>query len=215
MKPIRFNTEMVRAILDNRKTVTRRVVKPQHLRVLDSPYHKEHPETPDKVLLERLCRPPYLLGDLLYVRETWCQPAAHTFWYKADSTVQNIKWRPSIHMPREAARIFLRVTDVRVERLQAETPEKIDERLCDCLMDGPICSIATDAPSCPIAMAYCFASQAVHLRNRLAAYEDTGLEPEEYKRHADAIKNLDIEHMHDLLQAEKDGRLVVLSEGSS
>ncbi len=118
MKPILFNTEMVRATLDNRKTVTRRVVKPQHLRVLDSPYHKEHPETPDKVLLERLCRPPYLLGDLLYVRETWCQPAAHTFWYKADSTVQNIKWRPSIHMPREAARIFLRVTDVRVERLQ-------------------------------------------------------------------------------------------------
>ncbi len=96
-----------------------------------------------------------------------------------------------------------------------ETPEKIDERLCDCLMDGPICSIATDAPSCPIAMAYCFASQAVHLRNRLAAYEDTGLEPEEYKRHADAIKNLDIEHMHDLLQAEKDGRLVVLPEESS
>lgn len=118
MKPILFNAEMVRATLDNRKTVTRRVVKPQHLRVLDSPYHKEHPETPDKVLLERLCRPPYLLGDLLYVRETWCQPAAHTFWYKADSTVQNIKWRPSIHMPREAARIFLRVTDVRVQRLQ-------------------------------------------------------------------------------------------------
>lgn len=122
MKPILFNTEMVRATLDNRKTVTRRVVKPQHLRVLDSPYHKEHPETPDKVLLERLCRPPYLLGDLLYVRETWCQPAAHTFWYKADSTVQNIKWRPYIHMPREAARIFLRVTDVRVERLQDISP---------------------------------------------------------------------------------------------
>lgn len=45
---------------------------------------------------------------------------------------------------------------------------------------------------------------------RLCAYEDTGLEPEEYKKHADAIKKLDIEHMHDLLQAEKDGRLVVL-----
>lgn len=45
---------------------------------------------------------------------------------------------------------------------------------------------------------------------RLAAYEDTELDPEEYKKHADAIKKLDIEHMHDLLQAEKDGRLVVL-----
>lgn len=61
---------------------------------------------------------PYQPGDILYVRETWCQPAANTYWYKADSAVQNILWRPSIHMPKEAARIFLRVTDVRVERLQ-------------------------------------------------------------------------------------------------
>lgn len=45
--------------------------------------------------------------------------------------------------------------------------------------------------------------------DRLAAHEDTGLEPEEYKKHADALKKLDIEHMHDLLQADQDGRLVV------
>lgn len=43
--------------------------------------------------------------------------------------------------------------------------------------------------------------------DRLAAYEDTGLEPEEYKKQVDALKKLDIEHMHDLLQAEKEGRL--------
>lgn len=124
MKPILCNTEMVRAILEGLKTVTRRVVKPQHLRVLDSPYHKEHPETLDKVLLERLCEPPYQLGQTLYVRETWAAwsrtygfaPEIH---YKADGeTLPGVKWRPSIHMPREAARIFLRVTDVRVERVQ-------------------------------------------------------------------------------------------------
>lgn len=50
------------------------------------------------------------------------------------------------------------------DEVLAETPEEIDQRLCDCMMDSPIC---------PIAMAYCFASQAVHLRSRLKAHEDT------------------------------------------
>lgn len=54
---------------------------------------------------------------------------------------------------------------------------------------------------------HCSSGDAAKL---LAAYEETGLEPEEYKKHADALKKLDIEHMHDLLLAEHDGRLVVL-----
>lgn len=145
MKPILFNTDMVRAILDGRKTVTRRVVKPQHLRVLNSQYHKDHPETPENVLLEQLCEPPYQPGGILYVRETWYYETfyeeawgdegeklpsgryAHRYVYKADNPdypVMPGKWHPSIHMPREAARIFLRVTDVRVERLQDITPEQ-------------------------------------------------------------------------------------------
>ena len=49
------------------------------------------------------------------------------------------------------------------DEVLTETPEEIDERLCDCMMDGPIC---------PIALAYCFASQAVHMRSRLKKYED-------------------------------------------
>lgn len=49
------------------------------------------------------------------------------------------------------------------DEVLTETPEEIDERLCDCMMDGPIC---------PIALAYCFASQAVHMRGRLKKYED-------------------------------------------
>lgn len=123
MKPILFNTEMVRAILDDRKSVTRRVVKPGHLRVLDSQYHKEHPEVPDKTLREKLCLPPYQPGDTLWVRETWCDapdddPQYRDFLYLADYDGTPTKWRPSIHMPKEAARLFLRVTGVRVERLQ-------------------------------------------------------------------------------------------------
>lgn len=130
MKPILFNTEMVRSILEGRKTVTRRVVMPKHLRVLDSPYHKEHPEVPDKTLLKKLCLPPYQPGDTLWVRETWCKADGH-YMYRAfpgigmepekqDAAMREmgLKWCPSIHMPKEAARIFLRVTRVRVERLK-------------------------------------------------------------------------------------------------
>lgn len=122
MKPMLMNTEMVKAILAGRKTVTRRLIKERHLRVLDSPYHKEHSEVPDKVLLEKLCESPYQPGDVLYVRETWCKGSlnggADQYFYKADDNDFHCQWRPSIHMPKEAARIFLRVTGVRVERLQ-------------------------------------------------------------------------------------------------
>lgn len=122
MKPMLMNTEMVKAILAGRKTQTRRLIKERHLRVLDSPYHKEHSEVPDKVLLEKLCESPYQPGDVLYVRETWCKGSlnggAEQYFYRADDNDFHCQWRPSIYMPKEVARIFLRVTGVRVERLQ-------------------------------------------------------------------------------------------------
>lgn len=116
MKPILFNAEMVRAILDGRKTVTRRkVLLPNYGYFIHEPPR---------------CVPPYRAGDILYVRETFAQVAAHTYWYRADSPVQNILWRPSIHMPKEAARIFLRVTAVRVERLREITVEDAAKEGC-------------------------------------------------------------------------------------
>ena len=120
MKPILFNTEMVRAILDGRKTVTRRVVKPQ-------PESRPTPMKKDSCWpgcfaiqgTAKVIRPPYQPGDTLWVRETWAKSMAGTFMYQADDKAIMVeRWRPSIHMPREAARLFLRVTDVRVERLQ-------------------------------------------------------------------------------------------------
>lgn len=115
MKPILFNAEMLRAILDGRKTVTRRVVNCKHLRGLEN-------LTAEKI--QRACIAPCSIGDILYVRETWGYDK--NMWiYRADFSDEDLekiacitKWHPSIHMPREAARIFLRVTDVRVERLQ-------------------------------------------------------------------------------------------------
>lgn len=131
VKPILFNTDMVRAILDGRKTVTRRLIKHNVDAVLNSPYHMEHPEIEDKQIISKLCRPPYQTGDILYVRETWCalpvNEAGHmrghsVYYYKADRDLRPEGWRgnwhPSIHMPKEAARIWLKVTDVRVERLK-------------------------------------------------------------------------------------------------
>ena len=121
IKPILFNTEMVRAILDGRKSCTRRIVKHDVEAILNSPYHKEHPEVEDEQIISKLCIPPYQPGDILYVRETFIQAAANIFWYKADDKLwmsKDLLWKPSIHMPKKAARIWLKVTDVRVELLQ-------------------------------------------------------------------------------------------------
>lgn len=141
MKPILFNTDMVRAILEGRKTVTRRVVRLKELdEVLSSPVRKENPDVPDSRFIECLCTAPYEAGDILWVRETWCESLgwAGIYFYRAYAGPRDEmkeyahsfnRWRPNIHMPREAARIFLRVTDVRVERLQ-------DMRLKDCKKEG-------------------------------------------------------------------------------
>lgn len=127
IKPILFNTEMVRAILDGRKSCTRRIVKHDVEAILNSPYHKEHPEVEDEQIISKLCIPPYQPGDILYVRETFIQAAANIFWYKADDKLwmsKDLLWKPSIHMPKKVARIWLKVTDVRVERLQEITEEQ-------------------------------------------------------------------------------------------
>lgn len=117
--PILFNMKMVRAILDGRKSCTRRIIKPQpqgYFEVSEEPLYIY--DTDGK---QGKITPPYQLGDILYVRETFIQAAAHIFWYKADDKPwmsKDLLWKPSIHMPKEAARIWLKVTDVRVERLQ-------------------------------------------------------------------------------------------------
>lgn len=128
-KPILFNTEMVRAILGGRKTCTRRLIKHNVDAMLNSPYHKEHPEVEDKQIISKLCLPPYQPGDVLYVRETWSEWTGG-YVYKAWSSpfpqagaYLGEKWHPSIHMPKDAARIWLKVTEVRVERLQDITED--------------------------------------------------------------------------------------------
>ena len=133
MKPILFNTDMVRAILKGRKTVTRRVIKDKDI---INAWDCESDGTPIAFIEQETgdSHPPafpcqYQPGDILYVRETW-NYNNFGWHYRADWPDDNCpdmsiddKWRPSIHMPKEAARLFLRVTDVRVERLQEITSQ--------------------------------------------------------------------------------------------
>ena len=139
IKSILSNTEMVRAILDGRKSCTRRLVKPQPDEKHTYPLGFVTDSTEKKDVgcfgfsineyggSIQYAKPQYQPGDILYVRETW-KKAPNGYYYYEDWQRNDIadvtKWKPSIHMPKEAARIWLRVTDVRVERLQEITEEQ-------------------------------------------------------------------------------------------
>ena len=145
IKPILFNTEMVRAILDGRKTCTRRILKgaipfdekAEYWNVL------KKGEWSGPICVEYFIKQgsPYQPGDILYVRETWhkytklvgkgegCHLEEH-YGYKAsiaNSEDAEEPWKPSIHMPKKAARIWLKVTNVSVERLQEITEAQTEE----------------------------------------------------------------------------------------
>ena len=187
IKPILFNTEMVRAILDGRKTCTRRVIKPQPQSRLCYTYagsHKscigkwtypnrgahefwgEEYKLPENIKDEELSKqwnPPYQTDDILYVRETWQCWRAHRYEATADirfraggddvrlqfangntDSINRLdydtfihkwfshygEWKQSLFMPKEAARIWLKVTDVRVERLQDMTDDDAEAEGC-------------------------------------------------------------------------------------
>lgn len=151
IKPILFNTEMVRAILDGRKTCTRRLV-----RFLPGENPQWTGYIRDGLMLYNgrnehcIIKAPYQPGDILYVRETWehfecwnCEgdergncpnepqksvldKTCGCYMYRATNEIRgDARWHPSIHMPKEAARIWLKITDVKAERLQDITLEQI------------------------------------------------------------------------------------------
>lgn len=163
--PILFNTEMAVAILEGRKSCTRRICKDANeLTVPDMDFYDSDKRTyavhnfadlnhtEQLSTAERTC--PICPGDILYVRETWCDDRQFThdstpgrYFYKA-SEDGNFKWKPSIFMPKEAARIWLKVTNVRVERLQEITKD-------ECIKEGIYpsncrnCNSAFECDICP------------------------------------------------------------------
>ena len=138
-RPILFNAEPARAILEGRKTVTRRdpFQTPPDYDVLKGHYR----DSKGRLCAVFQCRKDltteavyarYDRGDILWVRETWSpvlvRPKRYIYKVDAERGIGEgvglpIKWHPSIHMPKEAARIFLKVTDVHAERLQEITAE--------------------------------------------------------------------------------------------
>ena len=145
IKPILFSTEMVRAILEGRKTVTRRdpFQTPPDYDVLKGHYR----DSKGRLCAVFQCRKDltteavyarYDRGDILWVRETWSpvlvRPKRYIYKVDAERGIGEgvglpIKWHPSIHMPKEATRLFLRVAGVRVEKLR-------DMVLGDVLVEG-------------------------------------------------------------------------------
>ncbi len=120
-RPILFSTEMVQAILAGRKTQTRRVVKPQPIEGLEHVSGDLFFDKHTSGILPKSFKCPYgKKGDVLWVREAFCynddDGYSSEFSYKADHPTAK-GWKPSIHMPKDAARIWLRIKDVRVERL--------------------------------------------------------------------------------------------------
>jgi len=123
-KPILFSTEMVKAILRGQKTMTRREVKGSFLTILNNDW-----PTGENVVSKGLFSPYGRPGNILWVRETF-SPSSFTesgFIYKADDTPLCSGWKPGIHMPKQACRIFLEIVDVRVERLQNITEEDAEK----------------------------------------------------------------------------------------
>lgn len=173
MKPILFNTPMVQAVRSNLKTETRRlIVLPEGMS--GHPVGEaNNPNNPLGFMYPGgIKRPRYLPGDILYVRETWQyayeldeneqiiegtgrylyaadNPEPCDMWIMEDGTYRDVMpWRPSIHMPKEAAREFLLVTETTVERLHDITIEGIRnegiqlsprEEICRCTWETPGC----------------------------------------------------------------------------
>ena len=123
-----FSTPMVWAILDGTKTQTRRLIKPQPLENTSGYLYKGTFWGFGEIIPKKMIQyAPYKPGDILWVRETWSdfyfEESGYIYEADEDRVSDEFRWKSSTHMPRKAARIFLEVKSVRVERLQDITEE--------------------------------------------------------------------------------------------
>lgn len=138
-RSVNFTTREVQATLDGRKTMFRKVIKINFEKVYkvacfkgkwNEVYGKSLPEHLIEWYVKEKVKPPYQVGDVIWVRETWCGIEGY-YLYKADNDdwssvltdADTLKWRSPVTMPREAARLILTVKSRRVERLQSISEE--------------------------------------------------------------------------------------------
>ncbi|OVV21837.1 morphogenetic protein [Klebsiella pneumoniae] len=170
-----FNAEMVRALLDGRKTQTRRPIKWKQTRFTEIGEREDGSKWPWSEDAEHACDfwhpcPFGAVGDRIWVRETWARynidQNCHDIAYRATTPAdwpEEGRWRPSIHMPRWASRIMLEITDVRVERLNTISEEDaraegiIDGGCLNCGEPEP-CGCANPEPDATDAFAYLWQS---------------------------------------------------------
>jgi hypothetical protein len=141
--PILFDTQMVRAILSGEKTQTRRLFKSPLLKALE-PTHEIWQDGSEWIarLKNGICfKHPITCpwgntGDLLWVKETWA-PALGDIAYKADYSKQVLSepgnkgvWHPSIHMPKTASRIWLKINDIKAQRIQSISESDAKDEGC-------------------------------------------------------------------------------------
>ena len=175
--PMIFNQQMVKALMDGRKTVTRRPLKNQPIKngaFWDFKWGAASSLDYLPIVAGHATAnaAPFKVGDLIWVRETFCfgrldeadaeHPADRTLFidqgcgneyyiqkewavYKGVEELDEVKWKPSIHMPRKASRLTLRVTDVRCEKLSETTNESATKEGINCYQfypdDGfPLCN---------------------------------------------------------------------------
>ncbi len=163
-RPILFNDQMARAILEGRKTVTRRAVKDTGFYAIDAAIHGNEVALREREALSTRC-PFGQPGDRLWVRETWGLQvrsygggAGEFIVYRAtnpdaiycrssEGREYPVKWKPSIHMRRHSSRILLEITAVRVERLQDISEEQAEaEGTQGCV---PYCQSPYDSDGAP------------------------------------------------------------------
>lgn len=146
-----FKAPLVRGILDDLKTQTRRAFSEHMMKQMRaaaaigevSHFLDEGSLQPNDLAYVQQFSPVGQPGDRIYVRETWCQQADddgflidNAYWYRAtdpdvmdSEDMEKSPWRPSIHMPKSVARLWLEITGVRVERLQSISED-------DCIAEG-------------------------------------------------------------------------------